>query len=67
MEVVDTFEFRNKAAFGTDKHQGIGHKANTTGLVEDEPPLVDDRLILMVQECAVDTLLGKHRWLPSTI
>jgi len=67
MEVLDIAEFCKKTAFGTDKHQGIGHEANATGLVEDEPSLIDDRLILMVQECSIYTLLGEHRCVPSTI
>jgi hypothetical protein len=57
VKVLDIFKFREALAFGANEYKGVWKKTDPAGLIENEPPLINKRLVLVIQKDAVDTLL----------
>jgi hypothetical protein len=66
IKILDIIKFRQQPAIGTYKNQGVGDETNSTGLIEGEVSGINGRFILIIQESAVEALLGQYlRDLPA--
>jgi hypothetical protein len=61
MKLFDVRKFGQAAAVGTDKNKGVRNESNAARLVENESSWVDGRLVLVIEKCVIDALLGQHR------
>jgi len=67
VKILHIVKFREASAIRAHKYQGIWKKSDPAGLVKDKLPLINERLILVIEECAVDTLFGQNNWIRPAV
>jgi len=58
VKILNIRKFREALAVGADEYQRVGKKPNPARLREDKLSLVNERFVLVIEECAVDALFG---------
>jgi hypothetical protein len=58
VKILHIRKFREAPAIGADEYQRVGKKPNPAWLREDKLSLVNERLVLVIEECAVYALFG---------